>query len=318
MALGTVAALLKSIRRHTSIPATHPSFTDVLTLDDATEELHSYLLPLGLVERQELWAGPVGRLIAPVENGVASYPISPRAAGGKIRAARILDRGGQPCYLSYYGREEVAQASSAPGFPSGLVVEGSTFRLFPVPQGLSGYWLEVDIYIRPAALVPLAKTATILNVSVADGSTSVAALRTTDNAEIFDDAAELDIVSVTPPFDTKSLQTTVVTSTPTGGGVYELLLDGELTTLGLGDYICLPGEAPVVQAPLEWHPLLALKVATRQLASLGDEGGAKMKGGEGAQKERQAVTLIRPRREDVPRKATNGMDRWRSGGGWGY
>lgn len=318
MATGTTSALLQSIRRHTHLPATHPSFTDVLTLADATEELLSYLLPLGLSERQELWAGPVGRLVFPVENGTASYPIHPRAAGGKIRAARLLDSQGSPSYLAYLGREEVAQAYDRTSVPYGLVVEGGTLRLFPTPQSLTGYWVEVDIYIRPAALVTAEKTATVLNVSIGSGSTSVTAIRTTDNAEIFDAASELDVVSLTPPFDTKLLQATVVTATPTGGGVYELLLDGEFTTLGLGDYVCLPGEAPVVQAPLEWHPLLALKVATRQLASLGDEGGMKMKGGEGAQKERQATTLIRPRREDVARKPSNGMDRWRSGGGWGY
>ena len=85
------------------------------------------------------------------------------------------------------------------------------------------------------------------------------------------------------------------------------------------DYLCLTEQAPVVQAPLEWHPLLALKTATRQLASVGDLEAVRAKGAEGAQKQEQAATLIRPRRDDVPRRPRNGMTKWRGGGGpWGY
>jgi len=315
VALGDTTELIRSIRRHTHIPATHPSFTDALTLVDATEELRSYLLPFGLAQKQELWAGPVGRLQFPVTN-TALYAIPPRAVGGKIRSARLLDSTGTPTYLSTYGREDVAQVRDSGGYPIGLTVEGSFIRLYPTPRNLPNWVLELDIYVRPAALVPMAQTAPVLTTAASGGSTTLTVTRTADNEDIFT-AEWLDVVSGAPPFDYRAFGAAVVSVALISGSTWEVVLDTEFEAAP-GDYLCLPEEAPVVQAPLEWHPLLALKTAARQLASLGDMEAVRAKGAEGAQKEQQAATLIRPRRDDVPRRQRNGFERWRGGNPWGF
>lgn len=315
MAVGDTTELIRSIRRHTHIPAAHPSYTDELTLVDATEELRSYLLPLGLVERQELWAGPVGRLQFPLTN-TPLYAIPPRAVGGKIRSARLLDSTGTPTYLSTYGREQVAQVRDTGGVPTGLTVEGSFLRLYPTPRNLPGWVLELEIYVRPAALVPRAATAPIQSVSPGSGSTTFRVTRTTANEDLFS-AEWLDVVAGAPPFDYRAFNVAVVSVANVSGSTWEVVLDTEFDAAAQ-DYLCLPEQAPVVQAPLEWHPLLALKTAARQLASLGDLEAVQAKGAEGAQKEKQAPSLIRPRRDDVARKPRNGMNQWRGGGAWGY
>ena len=315
MAVGDTTDLIRSIRRHTHIPATHPSYTDELTLVDATEELRSYLLPLGMGERQELWAGPVGRLQFPI-TGTSLYAIPPRAVGGKVRSARLLDATGTPTYLSTLGREDVAQMRDNGGYPVGLTVEGSFLRLYPTPRNMPSWVLELDIYVRPAALVPVARAAPLLTSTVGTGSTTVTVTRTAANAALFS-AEWLDVVAGAPPFDYRAFSVAVVSATLVSGTTWEVVLDTEFEAAPL-DYLCLPEQAPVVQAPLEWHPLLALKTAARQLASIGDLEAVRAKGAEGAQKEKQAPTLIRPRRDDVPRKPQNGMNRWRGGGAWGY
>lgn len=314
MAAGDTSELIRSIRRHTHIPATHPSFSDELTLVDATEELCSYLLPLGLVERQELWAGPVGRLQFPLTN-TALYAIPPRAVGGKIRSARLLDTTGRPTYLSTYGREDVAQVQDSGRVPTGLTVEGSFLRLYPTPRNLPGWVLELDIYVRPAALVPVTRAAPLLSVTPGATTTTVTVTRTLANDALFT-APTLDVVAGAPPFDYRVLAAPVVSRTVVSGTTWQVVL-GTTAALSASDYLCMPEQAPVVQAPLEWHPLLALKTAARQLASLGDLEAVQAKGAEGAQKQTQAASLIRPRRDDVPRKPRNGMNKWRGGGAWG-
>lgn len=316
MPLGDTTALLQSIRRHTGIPDTHPSFTDTYVLADATEELHSYLLPLGLAQGQELWAGPTGRVRLPVESGVAAYTIPSRAVGAKLRAARLLDSQGNPVHLNYYGREEVARQRDSGDMPHGLVLEGGTLRLFPTPRNLAGYVLEVDFYVRPAELVTTPYAAYVATTPTPTTYTVVQVVRTPENAGLLAVGQLVDVVAGTPPFDTRVLEALVIDADDVGSGRWNLILDTTAEVFP-GDWVCPAGQSPVVQAPLEWHPLLALKVASRQASSLGDYDAARQKGGEGGQKERQAATLVRPRREDVTRKVRNGMDKWR-GGGWGY
>jgi len=309
MPLGDTDALVSAIRRHTHIPGTHPDYTDALTLADATEELLAYLLPLGLGTKQELWAGPSGRLRLPLVDGQAAYAISHRAAGGKLRAVRLLGPQGEMAPLNNYGREEVGSVPDSPGTPHGLVVEGATFRLFPTPRGLSGWTLEVDTYVRPAELVLPEVCATISEVTVDGGTTTVrAALTATSDGLAV--VGALDVVRATPPFDTQAVAAEVMSVTNLGGGTWEFVLSGALDVM-VGDWLCQPGTAPVVQAPLEWHPLLARKVAAKQLASLGDMEGAGAKEPDRTPMEGHAKTLVRPRREDVPRRPANGADRWR-------
>lgn len=309
MALGDTTSFLSAVRRHTGIPSVHPSYTDALTLADATEDLHSYMLPLGMGERQELWAGPVGRSVLPIESGTARYPVSGRTIGAKLRAARLVGPNSETGYLNYYGREDVAHARDDSGMPTGLVMEGGTFRLFPTPRNLTGWTLEVDYYIRPGELIPTTQAAQLLTVSVGTGSTTITAIRTDANDAIFT-AGYLDVVSVSAPFDTVALESAVVSVALVSGTTYEVVLDGELD-VNPTDWLCLTGQSPMVQAPVEWHPLLACKVAVRQLTTLGDAEGAAAKGREMALLESRAATLVRPRREDVARTPQNGTDRWR-------
>lgn len=318
MPQGDTAALLKSIRRHTHLPSTHPDYSDEATLGDATEELHSYILPLGMGERQELWAGPTGRALVTLENGRSTYPIPGRAVGAKLRAVRLLGPSSESQVLNWYGREDTARMRDDGGMPTGLVVEGATFRLFPTPRNLSGWRMEVDTYVRPGELVPVTSAAPVAFFDAPSGGvTNLYCLTASVPLPLLNGLwTKVDVVSSTPPFDARLLEVLIseMESGVGGGGEYtRVAVDAELSEVVAGDWLAFPGQSPVVQAPLEWHPLLALKVATKQLGGIGDMDAVRLKGAEGGQKEKQATTLIRPRREDVARKVGNGMDRWRGG-----
>lgn len=311
MPTGDTTALLKSIRGHTQLPTAQITFDDATTLDVATEELHSYILPTLLQERQEFWIGASGRLVYPLAEGVARYAIPPRAAGAKIRSARLLDITGTPMTLATYELEDVNRWVTDAGQPSGVVLEGSTIRLYPTPRGLAGWTLELVYYLRPGRLVPLASTGIVQSSATGSGNTFLTVVRTADNDDIFT-SPKLDIVSATSPFDTVWMEAEVFQTQNISGSLWEIEFFGAMS-IPVGSYICVPETAPVVQAPLEWHPLLALKVAARQLASVGDTDLAQVKTAEMREKEAKSGIVIRPRREDAGRKVRNGSAKWRNG-----
>jgi len=313
MAQGDTAALLKSIRGHTQLPTAQITFDNATTLEIATEELYSYLLPTLLQERQEFWTGAQGRYTIALQEGVGVYPIRPRAAGMKIRSARLLDIVGTPTPLATYELEDVNKWVQDSGYPSGLVLEGGSFRLFPTPRGLAGWSVEVQTYLRPAALVESIRCAVVNNIlPVPAGQTSVQVLINADNMDLISGVGTLDIVRSTPPFEGVAVNAALTDAINMGGSSYQLIFAGTFD-VAEGDYVCLPDTAPVVQAPLEWHPLLALKVAARQLASVGDTEMASVKAAELKEKEAKVGIVIRPRREDAGRKVGNGTSKWRSG-----
>lgn len=313
MAVGDTYALLRSIRGHTQLPTAQITFDDAATLEVATEELHSYLLPTLLQERQEFWTGAPARISYPVVTGQALYPISPRAAGAKVRSARLLDVTNSPVPLATYELEDVNRWAQDNGMPSGVVLENNYLRLFPTPQNLPDYRLEVQTYLRPARLVtPLEESGTITLVNQFP-STTVVRFNYYGDEQVFIDSPTVDVVSARPIFETMAANAQVLSfDTIISNTLYEMTLAGNVDA-NEGDYLCVPETAPVVQAPLEWHPLLALKVAVRQLASVGDVELAGAKASELKEKEGKCGIVIRPRREDAGRKVRNGTAKWRNG-----
>lgn len=313
-------SLLKSIRGHTQLPTAQITFDDVTALELATEEMNSYLLPTLMQERQEFWTGPTATVRYDVVNGQQTYPIPTRAVGAKVRAARLLDVVGTPYNLANYELEDINRWQQDVGSPGGICMQGNQMRVFPTPRNLPGYTLEVQYYLRPAALAPLTAVGIVAIPPVVTATTTTIQFLYTgpDGDSIWGDTATVDVVSHLPIFDTTVLEVAPTTfDVITPGTLYEYVIPGAYS-VQVGDYVCLPDTAPVVQAPLEWWPLLALKVAVRQLASVGDVQLANLKASELKEKEGKVGITIRPRREDAGRKVRNGTAKWRSGvaGSW--
>lgn len=316
---GDTLELLAAIRQNAFIPAAQATFTDAQTLASATSQLRGYILPKLMSRRGEFYAGAPGRYSVAAQEGVSTYRIPSRGVGAKLRAARLLDRNGDPTHLNMYEQEEVARWPTSRGTPHGLVVEGGSVRLYPTPQGLSGYTLELSVFVRPAALVLPAEAVWVANFVVdAVANTSTLTIPNTTLLPVPLDVvgAKIDAVGATSPFETLAIDTAVL-STLDDGTNYVVVLEGAIQAPD-GAWLCLPGTAPVVQLPLEWHPMLVLKTATSQLSSLGDSQMAAMKSEELKELEANSGPLVTPRRDDAGRKVKNGMNKWGGPFGGGF
>jgi hypothetical protein len=310
---GDTLELLAEIKRHAFIPSSQQTYTDAETLAVATSALRGYILPKLMARRGEFYFGPPGRVTVSVQEGVSLYRIPSRAVGAKVRSARLLDRQGNPIPLATYEWDDVSKWPPLKGTPEGLTMEGSQVRLYPEPQGLSGYTLELATYVRPGALALPADCVQVLSAvpGPVAGTTSISVLIADTPATMLDSFA-FDVVSMDSPFESLAVGAPLY-SFGTIGASYQFTVTGTLE-VPPGSWLCLPGNSPVVQLPLEWHPMLALKAAATQLASLGDIGMSKSKLEELRLLEDNTGPLVTPRREDASRKVGNGMNKWRRGG----
>lgn len=313
---GDTLELLASIRQNAFIPAAQSTFTDVQTLASATGQLRGYILPKLMSRRGEFYAGAPARVSVPVLEGVDTYRIPTRAVGAKVRSARLLDPLGNPTHLNTYELEEVQRwPTTSPGTPHGLTIEGGSIRLYPKPQGLAGWVLEISTFLRPAALITPNMAMEIVGTeATTSGTTDV--LFPTGTAPIFGFLApeRYDVVEASSPFETRAADVSVLDVDD--DGVYLRVEVSGVFSAPAGSWLCVSGTAPVVQLPLEWHPMLVLKTAASQLSSLGDMAmaAAKLKELEGF--EENSGPLVTPRRDDAARKVKNGMNKWRTGGAW--
>lgn len=315
---GDTLELLADVYRHAFIPATQQTYMQADTLAVATSELRSYVLPQLMARRGEFYFGPPGRVSMPIQEGVDLYRIPARAVGAKIRSARLIDQRGSTYPLATYEWDDVSKWTPCKGTPTGLTLEGGQVRLYPSPQGLAGFTLELATYVRPGALVLPSACAEVLSATPnpATGTTDVAILTATKPPDFGTDAY-FDITIGESPFEAVGVSALADSSTN----------DGTVTTITLiglfqapaGSILSLAGSSSMVQLPLEWHALLALKTAATQLTSLGDIGMARAKLEELKMLEGNVGVLVTPRREDAARKVANGMNKWRTGwagGGW--
>ena len=314
---GDTLEVLASIRQNAFIPAAQNTFTDVQTLASATAQLRGYILPKLMARRGEFYAGAPGRVSMAIQEGVDTYRIPTRAVGAKLRSARLLDPLGNPFHLNTYEVEEVQRwPTTGPGTPHGLTIEGGSLRLYPKPQGLAGWTLEVSTFLRPAALTTPEEAMRIPVPSVTTGGTTkitfaASAPQPIDPQQV---GMAYDVVDGASPFETLAVETTVVGAVNDGSTIVVELTG--VFSAPAGSWLCVAGTAPVVQLPLEWHPMLVLKTAASQLSSLGDSQMAAMKLKELEGFEENSGPLVTPRRDDAARKVKNGMNKWRTGGIW--
>lgn len=311
---GDTLELLADVYRHAFIPGSQQTYLPADTLAVATNELRSYVLPQLMARRGEFYFGPPGRVSLPIQEGISLYRIPSRAVGAKIRSARLLDLQGNPYPLATYEWDDVSKWAPQKGMPTGLTLEGGQVRLYPTPQGLAGCTLEIATYVRPGALVLPSACAPIAIVGYNPGAGTTLVYTPAQSTPVpIQTSMALDVVRSDAPFETAAVNANVTGWAASGDNIV-FILSGTLD-VPVGSFLCLPGQSPVVQLPLEWYPLLAVKTAATQLTSLGDIGMAKAKLAELESMEKGLGVLVTPRREDASRKVGNGMNKWR--GAWG-
>lgn len=281
--------LLTSIKRRANIPSASGVFGDTELLAMATEELRSYIVPLVLKEREDYWMTYAD---VPLTSAT-SYPVPARAVGGKLREVSILadSAGTREVNLPRVSPADLERAGT------GFFMDNQGVRLWlrnGRPPSDLGVTLRLRYYLRPSALVPVTAAAVVSSLA------SFPAIGLSGGYATLTTPGTYDCVSVGSPFSVRQVgfAGSVAGATLTSSGA-------AVANFSAGDWICDADQSPVVQAPVEFHDVLAQKVAvkvaesknqTERLTSMREELG-RLEG--------DARALISPRVDGETQRAVN-------------
>lgn len=266
MALGDTTELLDDIRNRGSIPAADLRFPDASLLAAATRELREGVAPLVHSAKAEHMV--YGYEVA-VTAGVGTYRIPPRAlGGGGLRDVTWQQTGSNiQASLREIPASESPAWSDTTGMPTVYYVRNYSVVLLPTPNAVGT--LRMPYYARPNKLVAAEDATPILGISsssAVDVTFSIAIGEPT----VITTGATVDIVRGTPGFETLAEGLTVALSDPDNGELTVATTVPLDSTIQAGDWLCLVGTSPVVQAPLELNGLLAARTVRRCLKAVGD------------------------------------------------
>lgn len=287
----TTAELLTSIKTKGQIPTSQQTFSAASMLALADDEIRVGLVPLILSVRESYFQAFTD---TPIVDGTSRYPINPRAIGEKLKDLQLIDASGNSTDLSLIPVELLPTTRTTPSAQlEGFYFEGSDIVLVPTPSGLSGRSLRQYFYRRPGSLVATSAAGQITAIDAAARKVTVSALPST-----FTTSRTYDFIQANPGF--KTLGMDLVVSGISGTVLtFSAALPSELT---VGDWVALAGESPIPQLPVEFHTILALRVAIAILRSLGHEKEADSKQRELDKIEERVLTLINPRIDGEPKK----------------
>lgn len=261
------SALISDTLERGSLPDNDARFTDAMVLAAATRELREGVAPILVASRAEhlVYAYEVAAV-----SGTAAYRMPPRAVGGALRDVVWVDSGGNPQPpLRQLSPDECEALARADGTPVAYFLRNYHVVLVPTPNAAGT--LRMPYYARPNALVLPDECLVVRSVSY-NATTGAVEILTLEPIAAFQTDPTVDVVRATPGFE--SLVTAQAVLTEDLGGAPDVWAFRYTSTTDPGivarDYLCLAGQAPVPQAPVELHGLLAARTARRLLKAVGD------------------------------------------------
>lgn len=261
-------ALLSDIRERGSLPDNDLRFTDALLLSAATKELREGVAPMLANARAEHLVYPYSQAVTSGQN---TYRMPPRAIGGVLRDVAFLDSGNRPTRLRQLSADEIEEVGRLDntGTPYAYWLQSYKVILVGVPN-IPGT-LSTPYYARPNALILPSAAVACDAASYTNGSLEMVFTGTPpgtlDGASAF-----TDVVRATPGFETlvENHETEIEEVNP-GQWAYRYTNLSADPGVAAGDYVCIAGQAPVPQVPVEMFGLLAARAARRAIKSVGDD-----------------------------------------------
>jgi hypothetical protein len=219
----------------------------------AFDVLLSQMVPLILDLREEYYVTSESQAITANQ---AEYPIPHQAFGLMLREVKRVYNG-QIQNLSQIDPSEIT--TEAKGTPESFYLEGQSVILYPTPQSTDGSTVKLSFYKTPNTPVLTTAAALITSIDRVTG-----------------------IITATPPTSWTSNDTfdfisqrnghkTLGTGTATLTTVDMTFSTSSIpTTLEVGDYISLTGQAPYLQIPDNAFGLMVQLTANEFLEDLGD------------------------------------------------
>lgn len=189
--------------------------------------------------------------------GTASYRVPTRAMHGNVSLVQRVDPQGVVHHLDRLTESEMAgRSSTLTGVPSAFLFRSNSVVFWPIPDASataqSMRWLYPR---RPNQLIAVASA----GVSTTAGATTIVLTATVASLG-FTTSTPLDFIQANAPWDSLGDD-----KTPTGATASTLTFASGVipSTFVAGDYVCLAGQAPVLQLPVEAYAVVAQLVANR-------------------------------------------------------
>jgi hypothetical protein len=273
------------------IPASQVTFDNAELLLMATEEIHTYMLPRILSDRENYYLSEAGARQATVPNQ-AEYDIPYRAVGKMAQDVVLVDAAGNQQSLVRIEPESVATFNlTSTGSPRAFFFRNNKIVLSPTPNSANEF-LHTPYYIRPSLIVEVTEAAQITAINTVTNTVTVASLPSTIGT-----TTEIDFVKNRPGFECLAIDITI--SSIVG---LDLVFDSLPAGLIVNDWIALSEQTPMPQIPAELHPVAAQRVAVQVLGALGDVNGLRIAAKALETMEEQAYKLTHPRVHGEPRK----------------
>jgi hypothetical protein len=279
----TTTELLASIKRRANIPSASGVFGDAELLAMASEELRTYIVPLVLKHREDYWLTFTDYTLT----NSTTYALPDRAIGGKLAEVTVVDGNGRETNVPRLSSSDLS------GARVGFYMDAQGVRIFQsdgqAPTTL-GVTLRLRYYLRPSTLIATTSAATVASGAGPWTLSGGYATLTTPGT--------YDCVAAGSPFGVRQAS---FAGSLTGAS----LTAATLTSVSDGDWITNADQSPVVQAPVEFHDLLAQKVAVKVLESKGMTEKLGSAREELGRMETDASNLITPRVDGESKRAVS-------------
>lgn len=264
MAEWDTAELLEDVKQRGSLPDNDVRFTAAVLLAAATRELREGVAPILVETRAEHL---VYEYEVDVVAGQAEYRMPPRAIGGALRDVVWVGSDGvaQPPLRQLSSDEAMAQTINQ-ATPGAYFLRNYSVVLVP-PPNVAGT-LRMPYYARPNRLVLPAAVATLSDVTPLSGGGYRLTSPTGEVVLDIFNSLSAELVKASPGFESEVL---LLSNPETAGSDERVEVAPARLVPEVGDFLCIPGEAPVPQIPVELHGLLAVRTARRALKAVGDD-----------------------------------------------
>lgn len=269
--------LLTSVKRRAFSPSNQATLTDADILELATEELHSYVVPLINGVREGYFEYYEDHSVSSTDN-VIDIPY--RSVGGRINYLAWRQNNRDVVIprvdpLDTYRENDALYLGSLTDTNPGYYIRNHQIILRG--QIASGT-VRVYYFARPGDLVEVTDARQITAVTTTDVTLS-SSLGTLTTGVLF------DVIRNAPGFvplgfdETATVAGAVLTFTPPSG-------------VAVGDWVALANQSPIPQIPYEIHPLLRERTVGAVLQALGFKQDAQLAFAAAAAMEQKSIAMI--------------------------
>lgn len=288
---------MASLKYRGFLPNTPATSSNSELLRLATEEARTYIMALLKSVREEYG---VYSTDVDLEAGTDTYTIPVRASGQALRHVAYVDSTGYEIPLNAVdpANRSLDFGRQTTGEPAAYVLQGNHLIVLPTPD--AGYTLRLKYLARPNRLVYPTAVGQITAINTGTRACTLQIPEYTDLNGVLVDAdatvpdtftsnATYDFVRGEPGFESLAIDqsATVASNVLT----FSSALPDDLA---VGDFVCLAGESPIPQIPVECHELLAQRLAYKE-AAVTTSPKAKALKVELDEMRKDVMTLLTPR-----------------------